>query len=138
MLLKPLHTEPCVGGDVAFKLRELLIEDLIDKRESRSHPHRSAVWLVDASVSREDRHARADGCLPQVDWGDLTLLELSKRIWELFPKFVDESTPVDESGIDRARATGQNDGGCERIHIVSHRSICQLCPNGPRSSNCPS
>ena len=69
--------------ELALLFSEDFIQDLVNDTECGSDGHGRAVGFNDLCVASEDGHARADGSLGEVDWGDVALLEVSESLWQL-------------------------------------------------------
>ena len=103
--------------NVPLKLRQLLVQHLVDQRQRRPHPHRRPVRLVHPRVPGEHSHPRPDRRLPQVDRRDLPLLQFPQRLGKLLPQRGDQPPSVGEPRVSRSRPTGQHDRRRERVGL---------------------
>ena len=75
VLLKPSDRPAGVGVKLAFLLGQDLVKHLIDEGERRPNRHRLAVRFDHLGVAAEDRHARTDGRLSQINRRDTSGLQ---------------------------------------------------------------
>ena len=120
-----------VGVELALLLGEHLVERLVDEasavRTGIGEPSASS----DLRVAREDRHARADGGLRQVDRRDVAVLKLPKRVGQLRASARDELRRVSQRRVaGRGRQTRTMEEARALVPMPTLRAA-QLAPHRP-------
>ena len=81
-MIKPRQRPAAIGVEVALLLGQRFVEGLVNERQRLAHRERLALGVEHLGIASVNCHARADGGLGQVHWGDVAALQVgeSRRV----------------------------------------------------------
>ena len=133
----PAHGEARVGVEVGFLFPQDLIEGAVDEFQGFARPDVTAAGRAHARVAGEHGDARPDGCLRQVDGGDVPLHERAQGTRELGFHALNEGSLGGGGRVAWSGTTGQDDRGGQGVGPLGEHPVRQFAAHRPRGRDLP-
>ena len=108
---------------------------MVDQRQRFAHRESVAPGVEHLGVAGVDRHARADGCLRQIDRRDVAALQVGQGHRQFRFEGRNELAAGGQGRVPRAPAADQDDAGGEGVGAYTDHSIAEFRAHRPSAGD---